>query len=256
MNPTLNAYALPSLVEPEELAGGAVVLIDVLRASTTIIHALEAGADLVIPCLEVEDARAAAAELPEGSVVLGGERGGLPIDGFDLGNSPADYTPERVGGRTVVFTTSNGTRAMWRCRLADRVLIGAFANASAVCRRLVGVEQIHLLCAGSRGEYSRDDTLLAGLLIERVLQQSGTAYQLNAQALTARENWRSAFALPLALGAEPLAPERLAGELRKSVAGRRLAEIGMDDDVLTAAHIDRFASVPELDPGTFRTRLP
>jgi len=207
MNPTLNVYALPTLVEPEEMAGGTVVVIDVLRASTTIVHALEAGATEVILCLEVEDARAAAAELPEGSVVLGGERGGLPIDGFELGNSPADYTPDRVGGRTLVFTTSNGTRAMWRCRLADRVLIGAFVNASAVRDRMVGAEQIHLLCAGSWGECSLDDTLLAG-------------------------------------------------QLRESVAGRRLAEIGMDDDVLTAAHIDRFPSVPELDPRTFRIRLP
>ena len=256
MNPTLNAYALPNLVEPKALAGGTVVIIDVLRASTTIVQALEAGATQVIPCLEVDQARAAAAELPEGKVVLGGERDGLPIDGFDLGNSPADYTPERVGGRTVVFTTSNGTRAMVRCGSADRVLIGAFTNASAVCRCLLGAEQIHLLCAGSRGEFSRDDTLLAGLLIERVLQQSGTAYQLNVQALTARENWRSAFPLPLALGAEPLAPERLAEQLRKSVAGRRLAAIGMGDDVVTAAHLDRFAIVPELDPQTFRIRLP
>lgn len=256
MNPTLNVYALPTLVEPEELAGGTVVIIDVLRASTTIVHALEAGATEVIPCLDVEDAQAAAAELPEGSAILGGERGGLPIDGFDLGNSPADYTPDRVGGRTVIFTTSNGTRAMWRCRLADRVLIGAFVNASAVCDRLVGADQIHLLCAGSRGEYSRDDTLLAGLLIERILQQSGTTYQLNAQALTARENWRSSFALPVALGAEPLEPGRLAEQLRASVGGRRLMAIGLGNDLLTAAHVDRFQSVPELDPATFRVRLP
>jgi 2-phosphosulfolactate phosphatase len=256
MNPILNVYALPSLVEPEEMAGGTVVLIDVLRAATTIVHALEAGATEVIACREVEDARATAAELPEGSCVLGGERNGLPIDGFDLGNSPADYTPDRVGGRTVVFTTTNGTRAMARCGVAERVLIGAFVNAAAVCDRLIGVEQIHLLCAGCRGEFSRDDTLLAGLLINRFLQRSGADYQLNAQALTARENWRAAFPLPIGLGAERMEPERLAEQLRDSVAGRALTSVGLGDDILTVAQLDRFRSVPELDSATWRIRLP
>ncbi len=255
MNPSLNAYALPSLVAPEELAGGTVVVIDVLRASTTIVHALEAGAAEVIPCLEVDDARRATAQLPEETAILGGERGGRPIDGFDLGNSPDQYTAERVRGRTVVFTTTNGTRAMSHCRQADRVLIGAFVNAAAVCRRLVGCERIHLLCAGSRGQYTRDDTLLAGLLIERVLQQSGTPYQLNAQAATAQENWRAAFPKPVALGAEPLEPERLAAQLAASAAGQCLREIGLERDVLTAAQLDRFEGVPELDPSTFRIRL-
>jgi len=253
--PMLNVYALPTLVAPEALAGGTAVVIDVLRASTTIVYALEAGATQVIPCLEVEDARAAAAGLPPGEVVLGGERRGLPIDGFDLGNSPAEYTPDRVGGRTVVFTTTNGTRAILGCRSADRVLIGAFANASAVCRQLAGIERIHLVCAGTDGEFSRDDVLLAGLLVERIVRQVGVPYQLNAQALTARKNWRSSFALPLALGAEPLEPEVLARELRKSAGGRNLTALGLEDDILTAAQIDRARGVPELDARTFRIRL-
>jgi len=254
MTPILNVYALPRFAAPADLAGGTAVVIDVLRASTTIVHALEAGAKEVIPCLEVEDARVAAAELAPGEVVLGGERQGLPIDGFDLGNSPTEYTPDRVDGKTVIFTTTNGTRAMFECRPADRVLIGAFVNASAVCRQLVGIEQIHLVCAGTHGEFSRDDVLLAGLLVERILTQGSINYQLNVQALTARENWRSSFALPLVLGAEPLKAEVLAGELQKSPGGRNLTAIGLEADILTAAQIDRFDGVPELDTRTFRIR--
>ena len=254
MDQILNLYALPTLVTPEQLAGATVVVIDVLRASTTVVHALEAGAREVIPCLEVDDARAAAAKLPPAEVVLGGERHGLPIEGFDLGNSPSEYTPQKVEGRTVLFTTTNGTLAMWRCHQAQRVLLGAFVNASAVCRQLLGKPQIHLLCAGTEGQFSRDDVLMAGLVVQRLTQADGMTYELNAQAVTARENWRSSFPLPYVLGAEPLQPELLARHLRDSIAGRRLTAIGRDEDILTASALDRFGCVPELDTSTFRIR--
>jgi 2-phosphosulfolactate phosphatase len=252
MDAILSVYGLASEVRPEELAGGTVVVIDVLRASTTIVHALEAGAAQVIPCQEVDEARRAATQLPKGSAVLGGERGGLRIDGFDLGNSPTEYTPDRVAGRTVVFTTTNGTRAMPRCQMADRVLIGAFVNARAVCRQLAGAEQIHLLCAGTRGEPGRDDLLLAGLLVELLERQGGDNRQLNAQAETARQQWRLAFPDPNA----EIEPERLADELRDSPGGRNLTVEGLAADILTAARIDLFDTVPELDPRTLRIRLP
>src|SRR5262245_57387196 len=108
----LNVHLLPELTTPEALTGGVVVVIDVLRATTTITTALAAGARRVIPCLDVADARAAAANSPEGECVLGGERQGLRIEGFDLGNSPNEYTPASVGGKTLVFSTTNGTKAM------------------------------------------------------------------------------------------------------------------------------------------------
>ena len=102
----------------------------------------------------------------ESGIILGGERGGLPIPGFDLGNSPAEYTRERVAGKTVVFTTTNGTRAMQRCKQASRVLLGAFVNFSAVCRELGGVEQVVLVCAGTDGHVTREDTLFAGAVVD------------------------------------------------------------------------------------------
>lgn len=252
----LNVFALPSLVSPDELAGSTAVVIDILRASTTMIHALEAGASAIVPCLEVEEAREVASRFPPGEAVLGGERKGIRIDGFDLANSPTEYTPASVGGRTVVFTTTNGTRALSRCRTAATVYIGAFVNATAVARRLMAVEQIHLVCAGTAGQYSRDDVLFAGMLVERLQRLSGLPYQLNVQALTARENWVSSFAVPYATGAEPLDPDLLAAELRKSVAGRNVVAIGREEDIQTAAQIDRFTSVPQLDIPSFRVRLP
>jgi len=252
MPPVLNVYALPRLVAPEELAGSTVVVIDVLRASTTIVHALAAGAREVIPCTEVEEARRIAADFAPGEAVLGGERSGVRIDGFDLGNSPSEYTRQTVGGRTLVFTTTNGTRAMAVCRQADRVLIGAFVNARAVCDRLAEAERIALLCSGTRGEIGRDDVLLGGLLVERLQRRKGPTCQRNVQAIIARENWASSFAVPIALGAEPMDPELLARELRTSPGGQNLLAIGLDDDILTAAQTDRFDCVPELDPQTMR----
>ena len=110
MKPTLNVYALPRYVEPGKLAGGTAVVIDVLRSTTTIVHALAAGADAVIACQEVADALALAGRFPAGQAVLGGEREGVRIKGFRLGNSPDEYTPDEVGGKTVLLTTTNGTR--------------------------------------------------------------------------------------------------------------------------------------------------
>lgn len=244
---TLKAHFLPDLTTPDALKDGAVVVIDVLRASTVIVHTLAAGAREVVPCLEIEDARRVAAGLPSGRAVLGGERGGLPIAGFDLGNSPEEYTTEKVAGKTVVFTTTNGTRAMQRCRQVKRVLIGAFVNAAAVVEALMGEEQIHLLCAGTRGEITREDVLLAGLLADRILGglSDGTQpAEINDQLLLARECFRTSVTLPAAAGD---VEEQLRQELRRTQGGRNLLAIGLDRDIDDAARIDHFSLVPELD---------
>jgi 2-phosphosulfolactate phosphatase len=251
----LAVYDVPSSVRPDDLTGKTVVVIDVLRATTTIAHALEAGAIEVLPCLEIEDARALAAAMPEGRYVLGGERGGLPIDGFHLGNSPGEYTPQSVGGKTVVFTTTNGTRAMMRCRQAARVFLGAFVNVSAMVERLAGQSEIHVVCAGSGGEATRDDVLLAGFLVARLGQRGGADCQWNAEAVAARDDWTAAFPASAAAPGNPIDPESLAAELRKGRAGQRLLAIGLQSDILAASQIDRFRSVPELDPKTMRIGL-
>src|SRR4051812_40435833 len=125
-------HLLPAHIPDGALAGGVAVVIDVLRATTVMVHALAAGCRAVVPCLEVDEAKQQAAGLrSNGKVVLGGERKGKPIPGFDLGNSPEDYTAKACKGATVVLTTTNGTRALLRAKDADRVLIGAFVNFSA-----------------------------------------------------------------------------------------------------------------------------
>ncbi|HVX13385.1 MAG TPA: 2-phosphosulfolactate phosphatase [Pirellulales bacterium] len=243
---SLRVHFLPALVTPDELAGAAVVVVDVLRATTVITHALAAGAREVIPCLEVDDAMRAVAKLPAGQAVLGGERGGLKIEGFDLGNSPDEFTSASVGGRTLVFTTTNGTRAMTHARLARRVLIGAFANGSAVVESLADAGDVRLLCAGTRGEITREDVLFAGFVADGLLRrrtEDESSVEINDQLLLARDAWRAFLAR--ATGSD-LSVE-LAAELRSTQGGRNLKKIGLEHDIDVAAQLDRFKIVPELD---------
>jgi 2-phosphosulfolactate phosphatase len=252
----LDVYLLPDLVEPGALADKTVVVIDVLRATTTIVHALAAGAREVVPCLEVDDARQISARLG-GGAVLGGERGGVAIAGFDLGNSPAEYSRERVGGKTVVFTTTNGTRAMQRCKLAGRVLLGAFVNFSAVCRELAGSDRVALVCAGTDGHVTREDTLLAGAIVDDLTQSRSTrstagqassgTLRLNDQALLAADAWQTAVRL--------MTDRPLGIMLRESRGGQNLIDTGQENDIDLAAQMDRFDTVPELDLKNWRIRV-
>ena len=98
--------------------------------------------------------------------MLGGERRGKRIEGFDLGNSPAEYTPEAVGGRRVFITTTNGTRALHHARLARRVVVGAFVNLSAVVASVRDEPRVDILCAGTDGSETREDILAAGAIVE------------------------------------------------------------------------------------------
>jgi 2-phosphosulfolactate phosphatase len=225
-------------------------MIDVLRASTTITHALAAGAEGVIPCREVDEARQIRAGFPLGSVVLGGERGGLPIEGFDLGNSPSEYTHTAVEGKTVVFTTTNGTLALMECTAAANVYVGSFVNLSAVVGRLTGERPVHLLCAGTRGRVTREDVLCAGAMTELFLETAVDENDVTDQARIARDCWRAA----VPHGARP--PSALAGELslalHETQGGRNLLSIGLEHDIDMAADVDRFDIVPQLDIANWR----
>jgi 2-phosphosulfolactate phosphatase len=250
MATSLAVHFLPALVSADELAAADVVMIDVLRASTTITHALAAGGTAVIPRREVEEARDAAARFPTGAVVLGGERGGLPITGFDFGNSPGEYTRATVEGKTVVFTTTNGTLALMQCRAAARVFIGSFVNLSAVLKRLTASRPIHFLCAGTRGQITREDVLCAGAFSELLLETAADSASMNDQARIAIDCWRAA----VPHGARP--PSAIAGELslalHETQGGRNLMAIGLEHDIDAAAEVDRFDIVPQLDIANWR----
>jgi 2-phosphosulfolactate phosphatase len=225
-------HLLPQLAAPGRLAGSIAVAIDVLRATTTIVHALAAGCVAVRPCAEVDEAREIADGLPAGKVLLGGERGGLPLPGFDLGNSPREYTPRRCRGMTLVLTTSNGTRAVLRAAEADRVLAAAFVNFSAVCEQVrLDPRPLHIVCAGAEGEPCLEDTLLAGALVDCLSEEMEV--RLNDSARLAWDCFENHGRI-------------LAGALEVSKGGVHLREIGYPEDIAAAGEVDRFALVPEL----------
>lgn len=242
MTQAVSVHLLPDHCPQASLPGSIAVVLDILRASTTIVHALAAGAEAVIPCGSVDAARTAAANLPPGAAVLGGERGGVKIDGFDFGNSPLEYIPERVGGKTVVFTTTNGTRALQMAAAADRILIGAVVNASAVAQELVKAGRpVQLLCAGTDGAISREDVLCAGWIVSEMQQESPAVDPTDA-AVVARD-----FALH-----QRALPHGILLTLRDSHGGRNLVELGYDADIERSAEIDRFDIVPEFNAKTGR----
>jgi 2-phosphosulfolactate phosphatase len=257
--PRLSVHLLPDLVDEAELAGATVVVIDVLRATTTITYALAAGAREVVPCLEIEDARQVARRFQGGEVLLGGERGGVKIEGFDLGNSPEEYSPEAVRGRSIAFTTTNGTRAMLRCRQAKRVLVGAIVNLSAVANAMVRDENIHLVCAGTEGEVSFEDTLVAGWLAHRrwVAEED---LQLNDSAHLANRVFR--WLLSLQQASTRNVPERKLQDfetiavLATGIGGRNVVSLGRAVDLRAAGQIDKFDFVPELNLADWSIRRP
>ncbi len=168
-------HLLPRLIPHGTLKGGVAVVVDVLRATTVMVHALAAGCEAVMPCGEIDEAREIAAGLPEGTALLVGERQGLPIPGFDLGNSPGDFTPEVCEGKTLVMTTTNGTRAILASLEAERVYIASFGNLRATSTELSvqflkkdHKHPVHIICAGTDGHISLEDSLLAGALAAQI----------------------------------------------------------------------------------------
>jgi 2-phosphosulfolactate phosphatase len=234
----LDVYFLPTETTPEDVAHRTVVVIDVLRATTTILFALDAGAREVIPCLEVEDAKKMAERFGE-TVVLGGEREGKPIPGFTFGNSPSEYTRQSVGGRTLIFTTTNGTRAMQACRKASRVLIGAFVNLSRVVAALEHTDRAALLCAGTNGRVTREDVLFAGAVI-RALRDKRVAFdRLNDEAELAIAAWDATVD-------DFKASDQLLDALSASRGGRNLIELDYKSDIILAAQINSHPVLGEL----------
>lgn len=225
-------------------------MLDVLRATTTIACALDRGAARVLPCLEVADARQLAATQPEGTFLLGGERGGRHIEGFDLGNSPAEYTSERIAGKTILFTTTNGTRAMHHCHQADEILLGSLVNAQAISDVLARRENVQILCAGTDGEITREDVLAAGAIGRMVMSQAKHTV-LNDQAQIAVDTWDRACSLGAATPGT-VTISLLSRLLADSCGGRNLMEIGMQSDIALAARLSSLAMVPIYRDGQVR----
>jgi 2-phosphosulfolactate phosphatase len=240
-------HLLPSLIPPGALKGRIAVVVDVLRATTAMVHALASGCEAVIPCGEIDEARRAAAGLPPGTAILGGERGGLPIEGFDVGNSPSSFTPELCRRKTLVMTTTNGTRAILASLEAERVLIAAFVNLKAtlgdltVNRQTKDTRAVHVVCAGTEGFISAEDSLLAGALVGRLHEGEDVQFA-NDEAQIAASFWRASVterdSHSTSLGIRRV--------LMRGRGGHNVTRIGLQADISDAAKVDQFDLVAEL----------
>jgi 2-phosphosulfolactate phosphatase len=159
-------FLSPGDVADGILQGHLLVAIDVLRASTTICQALVAGARDILPVAEIEEAKRLAESLGRENTLLCGEREGRIIPGFDLGNSPLEYTPEKVKDKTLVMCTTNGTALLARLGSGGEALIAGFVNAGTVTRYLLrSKDDVAILCAGLLGQFSLEDAVCGGMLV-------------------------------------------------------------------------------------------
>jgi 2-phosphosulfolactate phosphatase len=236
----------PGLVRAQNLSQTAVVVIDVLRATTTITAALDAGSQGVVPCASVAAARAlAAAWRCQGrDVLLAGERGGLKPVGFDLGNSPQEFL-RRVRGRVIVLATSNGTRALAAVRGTASVRIACFNNLSAAAAALVREPRVALVASGEHNRGCEEDTLAAGLLLRALLRfrrQPPFPHAAGAGPVLALDPW-ARFAYAYAHG---VLRHDLLARLRATPHGKELIRYGFTPDVAFCAQLDSSSSVPRL----------
>jgi len=230
-------------IGPDDIA----VVADILRASSVIVAALAAGAKCVRPFLEIDEA-IEAAKL-DTDALLCGERTGIKVPGFDLGNSPGDFTSERCRGRTAFMTTTNGTRAILAATNAKLVKILAFTNMSATVERLEGFEgTIHLVGSGTDGYESWEDVLACGMAADR-LERAGFEAADDTTRIA-----QAAFRHELGAVncAEPAFRQRLAHVLKQGRGGRRVCEIGLEKDIDEVARFDDFAILCQVKADPWR----
>lgn len=225
----------PGVPAELDFSGNTCVVIDVLRATTSMVAALDAGAKAIYPVAEPEDAWALRLQLGE-DLLLGGERGGLKISGFDLGNSPREYTPQKVGGMLLAMTTTNGTAAMLLAQRsgAEPVYVATLRNAPAMARRLLREDRDAVIyCSGTGGRPSLDDIIAAGAIVS-ALQESPVGVELKDTAC-------------LAMAAYRQARKDIAGSLAATEHGSRLVKIGFELDIRFAAEIGASQTVGQFD---------
>jgi 2-phosphosulfolactate phosphatase len=233
---------------PADVASRIVVIVDVLRASSTIATALHHGALEVIPAAGPDSARARAGGVPGGRVLLTGERHARRIPGFDLGNSPLEFAREIVAGKTIVLTTTNGTSALLSVERGARdVVVGSYVNFSVVLRAVRSALQqgtdVAIVCAGSDRRFSLEDAACAGRFARFVAQT---------------EEWGATVRLNDAARASLLIENHYAEDIARLFAdadhGRALRDAGFGADLEACAQVDACPVVPRWDAGRLRAR--
>jgi 2-phosphosulfolactate phosphatase len=230
----LDVLFLPSELDARPRPERVAVVVDVIRATSTVVTAFHQGVRSVIPAADMDEARRVHAAAP--GALLAGERGGRRLPGFDLGNSPREFTREALGGRDVVLTTSNGTKTLRAVGAGRAVAIGAFLNRSAVGAWLLDRGQDALVvCSGFEGIFSLEDAVCAGAVVDRATEGGGPV-TLGDGARACRALWaRYRSDIP--------------GLLRSTGWGRHIVDIGLGADLDVCARVDVTEVVPVMTGG-------
>ncbi len=233
----IDLYLTPIPFGKADIENKTVVIIDVLRSSTSICAALKSKAKGVIPVDDPGDAAEMWTKIGTENALLAGERGGIKIENFQLGNSPLEFTPKSVGNKFVIMTTTNGTAPFEKTSSASIVLSGALVNVSLVAEKIsTANNNVVIACSGRDGHFSIEDTICGGLLIDLLTHKYHKTLELNDAG-------------ELAL----LLYNNNKNELKETIAkgehGRHLASIGFATDVETACSVDSIPVLPILKDG-------
>ena len=217
-------------VPAEKVEGHTVVVIDVLRACSTIVTAMYNGARDVVSVPDLDQAGKIASNLDQASYLLGGERGGFRIEQYHCGNSPLEYTRDRVQGRTIILSTTNGTVAMHKGQDAKNLLIGCFLNIDRIVEAIRELENdLTIICAGQKHRVSLEDTLCAGYILDRLWDGQRTEGVSDTALIAFSLYYRNRM--------------HLEATLRQGSHARWLASKGFEDDV---DYCFQFNSLPVL----------
>jgi 2-phosphosulfolactate phosphatase len=236
----IDVQLMPVSPDPSYLAERAVVVFDVLRATSVMVYAFSQGAEEILPVTKVEEAFQRARLSPAGTFLLGGERGSRRIEGFDLGNSPREYEPEKVRGKRLIVTTTNGTKAFHRVASGWEVMAGSFFNLGALAERCLRLGMdLFLFPSGDQGGFSLEDTVCAGMLIDRLIKTGQREIVFTDAA---------ACSLLLFQRFE----KNLVEAFYLSNHGRDLAKLGLEEDLAFCAQTDLTRVVPVFKDGILR----
>ena len=236
----IDTHLIPSSGRLEDIVRQTVVVMDVLRATSVMVQALSSGVKEIIPVTTVEEAFQLAKSFPLETRLLGGERGSRRIDGFDLGNSPREYITAKVKGKTLILTTTNGTRAFHAVSSGKTILVGSYLNVSAVAQRCLHQEaDVLLYGSGDEGRSSLEDTVCGGMIIDRLIHLGKPPIELTD-------------ASQMALIAYQRFQRDLMEALRLSNHGRTLIDLGLGEDLPFCAQTDTTVLVPIFKDGVVR----
>jgi 2-phosphosulfolactate phosphatase len=220
----------------EDLRGKSAVIIDILRASSSIVTAIDAGAKKIIPVEDMSDAVKIARTMDTNDYLLCGEKNGVKIEGYHLGNSPLEYTTESVGDKTLIFNTTNGTRAIKKANLANRIYIGSFLNQEAILKAIKQHDdEVVLICSGWRGRLALEDSMFAGSLL----------YQLFDGHLPDKTK----DGAKVAFGLYEKFKDELEETIKKSDHAFRLRNLVPEDDVPFCCQVNKFDVLPGMRDG-------